>query len=378
MKIGMLVDTYLPIMGGAEIHTLELSRALRLQGHTVSVCTAMPPGGAPDDEFSVLRLPVLNGGGRRAFLRSPLALPRLWQFIRRVDVVHCHYSFLLAALGVLLARLQGKPSVVTLHGLGTLDSSVGRSPLRRFYRWLSLRYARRIIATSEEMRAVARRIAPSERIRLIPNGVDAARFTAAPRPPREEVVILTMRRLAPKNGVQYLVEAAPAISAALPQARFWVAGEGKLEALIRRRVAELGMEAAFRFLGVTPHAQTPEMYRQADVVAFPSSAESISLACLEAMCCEKAIVASSLGPYQELLGKNGERGLLVKLFDREESDYNAPLTLPAERIQALAEAIIRLARDAALRQELGAAARRFAAAYDWSAIARQTVEQCYR
>ncbi|MCI0519089.1 MAG: glycosyltransferase family 4 protein [Chloroflexi bacterium] len=378
MKAGMLVDTYLPIMGGAEIHTLELSRALRARGVQVSVCTAMPAAESAGDEFPTLRLPALNGGGRRAFLRIPLALPQLWRFIRGVDVVHCHYSFLLAALGVFVGRLQGKPTVVTLHGLGTLDSSVDRSRLYHFYRWLSLRFARRIIATSEEMRGVALRFAPPQRVKLIPNGVDAEKFTPAPRPERDEIVILTMRRLAAKNGVQYLVEAAPQVVAELPQARFWVAGEGKLEAAIRRRVSELGLEAHFRFLGVTPHAQTPAMYRLADVVAFPSSAESISLACLEAMCCEKAIVASALAPYKELLGAGGERGLLVDLFGREESDYNAPPSLPAQRIQALAEAILRLAQDAPLRAQLGAEARRFAAAsYDWSVIARQTVEQCY-
>jgi glycosyltransferase involved in cell wall biosynthesis len=42
MKIGMLVDTYLPILGGAEVHVLELSRALRRQGYEISVCTAVP------------------------------------------------------------------------------------------------------------------------------------------------------------------------------------------------------------------------------------------------------------------------------------------------------------------------------------------------
>lgn len=88
---------------------------------------------------------------------------------------------------------------------------------------------------------------------------------------------------------------------------------------------------------------------------------------------EKAIIASSLAAYKELLGASGERGLLVSLFDREESDYNAPLNLPAERIHALAQAITVLAGDAGQRLRLGQAARSFAAGhYDWSAIAAQT------
>jgi glycosyltransferase involved in cell wall biosynthesis len=318
---------------------------------------------------------MLTGGGWRSVVAIPLALPRLVAFIRGVDFVHCHYSFLMAALGTILGRLAGKRTAVTLHGLGTLDSSVGRSALWRLYRLISLKLADNVIATSEEMKSVALRFTSAERVVVIPNGVDSRTFTPAPKPetPDGEVIILTMRRLAPKNGVQYLVEAAPEVVAAVPGVCFWVVGEGKLEGYIRMRVAELGLEERFRFLGIVPHSQTPHIYRQADIAVFPSSAESTSLACLEAMCMEKAIVASSLAAYKELLGASGERGLLVPLFDREESDYNAPLNLPAERIHALAQAIIALAGDAAQRAWLGRAARSFAAGrYDWSAIAAQT------
>ncbi len=375
MKIGMLVDTYLPIMGGAEIHVLELSRALRGLGHEVEVCTAIPDG--PDrsgDEFPVLRLAGLSGGGWRAFLKIPLALPQLVKFIRRVDFVHCHYSFLLAALGTVLGRLMGVRTAVTLHGLGTLESSVNKHVLRRLYRWVSLKLADTIIATSEEMRGVALRFAPDERIVIIPNGVDTAKFTPQEKAANEdELIVLTMRRLAPKNGVQYLVEAAPAVIEAVPNVRFWVAGEGKLEGYLRGRAAELGVEGHFRWIGIVPHEETGDYYQAADVVVFPSSAESTSLACLEAMSMEKAVVASGLAAYKEMLGAE-ERGLLVNLFDREASDYDAPLSLPPDRIQALAEGIIKAAQDADLRRELGERGRRFVIEnYDWGAVAEKVV-----
>ncbi|MBM3152763.1 MAG: glycosyltransferase family 4 protein, partial [Chloroflexi bacterium] len=278
-----------------------------------------------------------------------------------------------AALGVVLGRLLGKRVIVTLHGLGTLDSSVSKHILWRLYRFVSLKWADIIIATSAEMAQVAMRFAPQERVVVIPNGVDTDRFAPRTRPPTgDEIVILTMRRLAPKNGVQYLVEAAPLILEAVPQARFWLTGEGKLEAHIRRRVAELGLEPFVHFLGIVAHDQTPGYYAQADIVVFPSSAESTSLACLEAMSMEKAVVASRLSAYREMLGDD-ELGLLVPLFEREASDYNAPLTLPPERIQALAYAVIRLAQDPPLRQRLGQAARAFVmAGYDWRLVAART------
>ncbi|MFH2040493.1 MAG: glycosyltransferase family 4 protein [Chloroflexota bacterium] len=375
LRVGMLVDTYLPFIGGAEVHVLELSRALRAIGLTPMVCTAtLSDNDQQHEEIPVTRIPALQYSGWSTWLRLPFAVPQLLRFIRRMDVVHCHYTFFMSMLGTVLGKLLGKRTVVTLHGLGTLDSSVGSSVMMQFFRRVSLRYAHKIIATSEEMRLLALRFVPAERIVLISNGVDTSRYISLPKSVSQEFVILTMRRLVPKNGVQYLVEAAPAVIAALPQACFWVAGQGKLEDYIHQRVAELGVESNFRFIGLVPHTQTADYYQQAELVVFPSSAESTSLACLEAMSMEKAIVASNLEAYQEMLGDQ-QRGLLVKLFDRTESDYNAPLTLPPERIQALAEAIIKLATNPALRSRLGSQARRYVIEeYDWKRIADLTTQ----
>jgi len=375
IKIGMLVDTYLPIIGGAEIHVLELSRALRSLGYEVEVCTAVAGDEQVESEFPVLRLPELTGGNWRALLGIPKALPKLIKFIRQVDFVHCHYSFVLAMLGTVLAKLLGKRSAVTLHGLGTLDSSVDKSILFRFHRFVSLKCASTIIATSQEMKEVALRFAPEKKIVTIPNGVNTQTFIPLQKETDEPIIVLTMRRLAPKNGVQYLVEASPQVIAALPQVEFWVAGEGKLEAHVRQRVKELCVEQHFRFIGIVPHAQTATYYQRADIIVFPSSAESTSLACLEAMACEKGIVASNLTAYQDMLGSLEERGVLVKLFDRVESDYNAPLTLPSDRITEFASAILRMAKSPELRSQMGKRARQYVIAnYDWQQVAKETVK----
>ncbi|MFC2029019.1 glycosyltransferase family 4 protein [Chloroflexota bacterium] len=378
LKIGMVVDTYLPVIGGAEIHVLELSRALQPLVQEINICTGSPSSKeSTRDEFPVTRIPSLGYSGWKTWLRLPFALPALIRFIRNVDVVHCHYTFFLSFLGIGLGKLLGKRTAVTLHGLGTLDSSVRRSLVMRFFRWASFKWVDVVIATSEEMFQVALRYVPGSRIKIITNGVDTTRYQPGAINGDKEFVILTMRRLAPKNGVQYLVEAAPLVIAAIPNAVFWIAGQGKLESYIRQRVQELGITASVRFIGLVPHSQTVDFYRKADLVVFPSSAESTSLACLEAMAMEKPIVASSLEAYRDMLGE-GERGLLVNLFDRLESDYNAPLVLPPDRIRSLAEAVIKLARDSSLRMEMGARARRYVIdTFDWHQIAAQVV-QAYR
>jgi glycosyltransferase involved in cell wall biosynthesis len=163
----------------------------------------------------------------------------------------------MAALGTFLGRLLGKRTAVTLHGLGTLDSSVDGSILWKFYRAISLKLADTVIATSEEMKSVALRFTSAENIVVIPNGVDSRRFspTSKPTSPEGEVVILSIRRLAPKNGVQYLVEAAPEVLAAAQGCLLgnrranWKATSGV--------VFPSWPEKHFRFLGMVPHDQTP-------------------------------------------------------------------------------------------------------------------------
>ena len=94
LKIGMLVDTYLPVIGGAEIHVFELSKALHPLVQEINICTASPPGENPAaEEFPVTRIPSLGYAGWKTWLKLPFSLPALIRFIRKVDVVHCHYTF---------------------------------------------------------------------------------------------------------------------------------------------------------------------------------------------------------------------------------------------------------------------------------------------
>ncbi|MGH7770913.1 MAG: glycosyltransferase family 4 protein, partial [Candidatus Binatia bacterium] len=114
---------------------------------------------------------------------------------------------------------------------------------------------------------------------------------------------------------------------------------------------------------------------QVHIVVFPSSAESTSIAALEGMSMGKPIVASAVGGHPELLGNN-ERGLLVRLFDRTESDYNAPMTLPPKRLQALAEEVVRLIHEPELAEALGEKAGDYVRRhFDWQVIAKKVETQ---
>ena len=372
VKIGIVSDTFLPQIGGAEIHVKNLAWNLKKLGYQVEIFTNTP-GKSFLEEIKVIR----NKSRPKPF-RILFDLKNLFLFLKNVDLCHAHYTFYLSFLSAIICKILKKPLVITLHGMGTLDSSVKGSILRKIFRYFSFKLASKVIATSNEMAGIAQRYLPVSKIVVIPNGVDTSYF----KPKNEnsqknsKITVLSMRRLNPKNGVQYLIESIPLIIKEIKNIEFWIAGKEKLENFLRKRVKELGIERYVKFLGEVPNEKTLYYYQKADIVVFPSSAESTSIACLEAMACKKVIVASALKVYQEMLG-NGERGILVKLFDREFSDYNAPLFLPKEKIKLLAKAIVEIARDPEKRKKLGKKAREYVVSYyDWKILISK-IEKVY-
>lgn len=359
IRVGLVVDTYLPTQGGAEMHVRNLAKFLALKCH-VKIFTNTP-GDAKIDGIEVVRSSH-KMNKIKAFLNDLLGL---YDFIKSCDIIHAHYTYYLSTISVIMGKILNKPVMVTLHGLGTLDSSVERSVLKKIYRFVSFKLATAIFATSNEMAEVASRFVKKEKIFLVTNAVDTQYFKPTAKKESGKTIILSVRRLAPKNGVQYLVEAVPYILNHNSNVEFWITCQDKLEDYIKERVKVLDIGHKIKFLGEIPNHDLLTYYSQADIVVFPSSAESTSIACLEAMSMQKAVVASALSAYKDLLG-NEERGLLVKLFDRESSDYNAPMHLPEVKINLLGEKILKLINDKQLCLDLGVAARKYVEEnYDW-------------
>jgi len=371
-KIGIVSDTFLPQIGGAEIHVKNLALNLKKLGYQVEIFTNTAGKSSWGD------VKVIRNKLRPKPLRIFFDFKNLFLFLKNVDICHAHYTFYLSFLSAIICKILKKPLVITLHGMGTLDSSVKGSILRKIFRYFSFKLASRVIATSNEMARIAQRYLPSSKIIVIPNGVDTSYFKPDGGGSKDDskIIVLSMRRLNPKNGVQYLIESIPLIIKEIKNIEFWIAGKEKLENFLRKRVKELKIEKYVKFLGEVPNEKTLQYYQKADIVVFPSSAESTSIACLEAMACKKVIVASALKVYQEMLG-NGERGILVKLFDREFSDYDAPLFLPKEKIKLLAKALIEIARDPEKRKKLEKKAREYVMNYyDWKFLISK-IEKIY-
>ncbi len=138
-----------------------------------------------------------------------------------------------------------------------------------------------------------------------------------------------------------------------------MAGRGPLAGRLRHLAGELGVADRVEMPGFVPHAEVPELMRGFDVFVNPSvyDSETFGVAILEASCCALPVVATRVGGVPEVC-RDGDTGLLVERNDPD----------------ALAEALLRLAEDPALRRRLGANGRRFVLDhYVWSDNVEQMI-----
>ena len=376
MKVLMTSDSFLPLVGGGEIHVKEICENLTRMGHKVTLVTNQKGVSEDNFVFKVVRIPWKKSNLTKLF-------STLYREAKEVDIVHAHYSYRLSAIASIVGYLRGKPVIEILHGLGTLDEAGALFPYKQIhalYRFLALNLATHIISTSEDIAIVARKhMIRKDKIEIIFNGLDTKRFNQGVIVPedlkekyRGKKLVLTVRRLVPKNGIHFLVEAMPFLLKLVPNVKYIMIGTGRMESYIRERIAQLGLGDYIDMLGEVENSKVPVYMNLSDVVVFPSTAESSSIACAEAFAMGKVVIASRVGGLVELLGKNNERGLLVKLVDWEGSDYDAPLQLSEERYKALDETIAKgLLTD---QSEMSMRAERYAKEeLDWEVVAGKTV-----
>jgi glycosyltransferase involved in cell wall biosynthesis len=337
--------------GGAGRIILRLGQIGQAQGWQVDILTTdtVLQQAVKQHGLGVITLDVIRRKIRP--LWDLAGLVRLWDFLRREHyaIVHTHTSKG-GFVGRLAARLAGVPVIVhTAHGFAFHERS--QPWARLFYSTLeriASRWCDRIISVSEFHRrwALELGICRPPKILAIPNGIAAlASPGVVPADLREELgvredelLILSMARLAPDKGLEYLIEAAALLLRTERRFRIAIAGDGEVRAQLEELAFNLGVSDRVRLLGF--REDVSDLLAACDLVVLPSLREGLSIALLEAMAAGKPIVATSIGSHRELASQ-AEIAQLVPPAD-------AP---------ALCEAILRLTRNPALMARFGAKAQ---------------------
>ncbi|WP_146588236.1 glycosyltransferase family 4 protein [Puniceibacterium confluentis] len=184
-----------------------------------------------------------------------------------------------------------------------------------------------------------------DRFAVVHCAVSPARYGAGAR---DGTRLLFVGRLAGVKGVPVLLEALAGLTAACPDLRLTLIGDGPERAALEQHAQALGVAERTAFLGYRSQAEVTEALRSTDIFVLPSFAEGVPVVLMEAMAAEVTVVTTRIAGVPELV-RDGESGLLVAPGDAA----------------ALRDALLRVLGDADLRRRMGQMGRaRVATDYD--------------
>ncbi len=241
--------------------------------------------------------------------------------------------------------------MVTLHG--SIASSMKASfPVRSLARYVEEFSVKNADASTFDGKSLHQDFLAStgmdpERAFYVPNAVDFESFspyrTVKPHPKidPESINVVYVGRLVPGKGLSTLLDAYSQAREMSNNLSLIIVGGGPYERKMKGSLESRSLIDSASFLGAIPHNDLPGIYAFSSMVVLPSISEGLSRVLLEAMACEKAVIATDI-PANLSLVEDGVNGLIV----------------PVGNTVLLAQAILRLAKDEELRKRLGEAARR--------------------
>ena len=360
----VITHEFFPKRGGIATFTEEMARAAAALGHDVEVWAQAAPAGTDEAQgwpFRVRRMPVRGTHGWACQLGVARELIAHRRRLRHATVWLPEPGPMLALMQLQFVRaFRPRRLLLTFHG----------SEVLRFHgRPLTRRLALRLIGhatgvsvlTDYTRHMLCERFPEAATKVLLTPGAPRADFAAeacaaAPRTPRDRLVVLTVGRLHPRKGQLETLEALLALPpAARARVEHWIVG-GAVRHDYEQRLRAVAARADFpvKFFGDLPDAELAALYAQADIFALTSvehghSVEGFGLVYLEAAAHGLPAVAHAIGGVPEAVLEN-VTGLLVE---------------PGESAQ-LTAAFARLLGDAALCRRLGEAGRARAARETWA------------
>ena len=349
-------------MGGPALHVAYLTAGLRDRGYdTTLVAGTLARGedsmGFVAEELGIDVVHIEELGREISPFRDLLATFRLARVIRRErpQIVHTHTAKA-GAVGRLAALLAGsaRPPVLvhTFHG-HVLRGYFGSLRTRVFLlleRWLAA-HTTALIAVGPQVRddLVALGVAPPERFVVVRLGIEleervrpqddgraeTRRYLGVPT---DRFVVGWVGRMTAVKRTDDVLEAFRLLRADGVDACLCLVGDGPDRDRLERRAAELGVIRDTLFLGY--QEDVAPYYAAFDALVLPSANEGTPVSVIEALAAETPVVATRVGGVPDVV-REGEEGFLVDAGDTQE----------------LAERLLRLASDPALRRRLGESGR---------------------
>jgi len=256
--------------GGDSIHFRELAAAFREEGIDPMLLTLPGPESPSGSIFREIRVPVI---------RIRFLLQACWNILGTFKAIHAIRKHKLERIysrldpgmyvGLIAARLTGKPLVVEMNGLPTEDVRLYRPhntlllSMTRNWERAMYRAARLIVGAPGYVRYVGTHFGvPDSKCCSAPLGVNTEVFRPLDRIAclertglEDRPTVVWTGQLSPRQGLETLLGAARLVKRSIPDVRFLVVGDGTTRQLLGDRVREMGLDEVVRFVGHVPYEE---------------------------------------------------------------------------------------------------------------------------
>ncbi len=374
-----IVTTAFPrwIGDGRGAFILEAAQAIQRQGHKLCIIAMHNPGSKVHENvggIEVIRPKYLperweilqkdSAGLPQAWKSNPWARLAIFPFFfffslsiarwaRGYDIIHANWT--LSGTAVWLTQcIHRKPFIVTVHGSDIFQAS--KLPLIGFVTKVTLRKCNKIIAVSEALAEVTRRMGVADKkIIVISNGVNLSRFSNLSNHPREPF-ILFVGSLIKRKAVDILIQAFSILRNELPQYKLIIVGEGVCHQHLLDLASSLEISDRVTFMGFLSQDSIQEWMRRAMLFVLPSIEEGQGVVLLEALASGTPCVGTRVGGIPSVVTPDVGR-----------------LVAPGDPIQ-LSEAIKEVVCSPGWEDMSRNARKRAENEYDWSNISQRIME----
>ncbi len=299
-RAGHQIDFYMPVTGNSMASPHPSIRLIEVASTVLRPYLSFSKKGrlATYGENLLRAVQVYNQQAARLIIAEHAKSP--------YDLVHAH-DWLTSPGGIQAARAIGRPLVQTFHSTEFDRTSTPWDDIL-FIERQAAADADLIIAVSRRTREQVMRLGADERkIRVVYNGVDAAKFAHhGPRPAlvagaQGKKIVLFLGRLTEQKGPVQFLHAAKKVLEKNPDALFFIAGTGELLPLLINLSIELGLSDHVRFLGFLPEEEQRRVYAASDLYVMPSTSEPFGITALEAMASGVPVIVSRTSGVSEVV-----------------------------------------------------------------------------
>lgn len=371
LHIAHFTNTYHPVMSGVVRSVSTFRQAQVDLGHNVFIFAQDAPR-YEDTEPFIFRYPALNIPVRNYPVTIPVSPLIDWVLpILKPDVIHAHHPAPMGSAASDKAEKLNVPLVFTHHTryqdytqhMGLPEDLVNDVLTRLLADYMQK--CHHVIAPSASIkRMIEETYGISQHLTVIPTGIDLAPYEAADgtavRRQRgwgdDDVVLMSVGRLAEEKNLRRLLEATRAVMAQHPNVRLALIGDGPERKELEKLSREWNIAERVEFVGQVPFADMPAHLKAADFFCFASVTETQGLVTLEAMAAGLPVTAVDATGTSDIV----------------EHEVNGLLT--ADDTDALAAGINRMLDEPGLAEQLRAGARRSAEAYEFHAVTRRLID----